>query len=117
MSFRGINLSEKMLKSLTRQGFTSPSEIQFRAIPKALKGETLMVQSATGTGKTLCFLVPIIENIDLKNQCLQAIVVAPTRELAQQIYDFAVPFTKEFPELKIRLFKSGEERERENKNE
>ena len=111
MSFRGINLSEKMFQSLSRQGFKTPSNIQLRAIPKALKGETLMVQSATGTGKTFCFLVPIIENIDLKKQVLQAIIVAPTRELAQQIFDFAIPFTKEFPELKIRLFKSGEERE------
>ena len=111
MSFRGINLSEKMLKSLSRQGFYTPSPIQLRTIPKALKGETLMVQSATGTGKTLCFLVPIIDCIDLKNQSLQAIIVAPTRELAQQIYDFAIPFTKEFPELKIRLFKSGTEKE------
>lgn len=111
MSFRGINLSEKMLKSLSRQGFYTPSPIQLRTIPKALKGETLMVQSATGTGKTLCFLIPIIDNIDFKNQSLQAIIVAPTRELAQQIYDFAIPFTKEFPELKIRLFKSGTEKE------
>ena len=111
MSFRGINLSDKMLKSLSRQGFSNPSPIQLRTIPKALKGETLMVQSATGTGKTLCFLVPVIETIDCKNQSLQAIIVAPTRELAQQIYDFAIPFTKEFPELKIRLFKSGTEKE------
>ena len=100
-----------MIESLNRQGFTSPSEIQLRAIPKALKGETLMVQSATGTGKTLAFLVPIIENIDYYNQSVQAIIIAPTRELAQQIYDFAIPFTKEFPNLKIKLFKSGIERE------
>ena len=111
MSFRGINLSEQMIKSLNRQGFTNPSEIQLRAIPKALKGETLMVQSATGTGKTLAFLVPIIEKIDYSNQSVQAIIVAPTRELAQQIYDFAIPFTKEFPNLKIKLFKSGVSRE------
>ena len=111
MSFRGISLSEKMLASLSRQGFLNPSEIQLRTIPKALKGETLMVQSATGTGKTLCFLVPIIENVDLENQNVQSIIVAPTRELAQQIFDFALPFTKEFPSLKIRLFKSGQEKE------
>lgn len=111
MSFKGINLSNKMILSLNRQGFVSPSDIQLRSIPKALKGETLMVQSATGTGKTLCFLVPIIEKIVFKNQNVQAIIVAPTRELAQQIYDFTIPFTKEFSELKVRLFKSGEERE------
>ena len=111
MSFKGINLSESMLKSLTRQGFTNPSEIQLRAIPKALKGETLMVQSATGTGKTLAFLVPLIEKVDFRNQNIQSIIIAPTRELAQQIYDFAAPFLKEFPSLKIKLFKSGIERE------
>ena len=111
MSFKGINLSEQMIKSLDRQGFTNPSEIQLRSIPKALKGETLMVQSATGTGKTLAFLVPIIEKIDFLNQNIQAIIIAPTRELAQQIYDFAIPFVKEFPNLKIKLFKSGVERE------
>ena len=111
MSFKGINLSNEMIKSLERQGFINPSEIQLRAIPKALKGETLMVQSATGTGKTLAFLVPIIEKVDLKNQNIQAIIIAPTRELAQQIFDFATPFLKEFPDVKIKLFKSGIERE------
>lgn len=111
MSFKAINLSESMIKSLTRQGFNNPSDIQLRAIPKALKGETLMVQSATGTGKTLCFLIPIINQIDLKNQNVQSIIIAPTRELAQQIYDFAAPFMQEFKGLKIRLFKSGVERE------
>ena len=111
MSFKGINFSEGMIKSLSRQGFTNPSEVQLRSIPKALKGETLMVQSATGTGKTLAFLIPIIENIDSKNQNIQSIIIAPTRELAQQIYDFAVPFLKEFPSVQIKLFKSGIERE------
>lgn len=115
MSFKGINLSEKMLRSLTRQKYFSPSSIQNNSIPKALKGETLMVQSATGSGKTLCFLIPIIENIDLKSQFVQAIIVAPTRELAQQIYDFAIPFASEFEGLKIRLIKSGEERNQSTK--
>lgn len=115
MSFKGINLTEKMIASLNRQKYFDPSDIQLRSIPKALKGETLMVQSATGSGKTLCFLIPIIEKIDLLNQSLQAIIVAPTRELAQQIYDFAIPFAEEFSGLKIRLLKSGEERENSSK--
>ena len=115
MSFKAINLSKEMIKSLERQGFKNPSEIQLRSIPKALKDETLMVQSATGTGKTLAFLVPIIEKIDFSNQNIQSIIIAPTRELAQQIYDFAIPFSKEFPKLKIKLFKSGIEREESSK--
>ena len=104
-------MSNKMLAALNRQKYYDPSPIQLRSIPKALKGETLMVQSSTGSGKTLCFLIPIVEKIDLKNQNVQAIIVAPTRELAQQIYNFAVPFTKEFEGLKIRLLKAGEELE------
>ena len=111
MSFKGINLSSKMLSSLNRQKYFDPSPIQLRSIPKALKGETLMVQSSTGSGKTLCYLIPIIERIDLGNQSVQAIIVAPTRELAQQIYNFAVPFEKEFGGLKVRLLKAGEELE------
>lgn len=111
MSFKAINLSNKMIASLQRQGFKELSDIQLRSIPKALKGETLMVQSATGTGKTLAFLVPIIEQIDLKNQCIQAVIIVPTRELAQQVFEFATPFMKEFAGLKIKLFKSGVERE------
>ena len=109
MSFKAVNLSNKMLMSLSTQGYLEPSSIQLKALPKALKGKTLMVQSATGSGKTLCYLIPIIENIDYKDKSLQAIIIAPTRELAQQIYNFAIPFTKEYSDLKIRLLKSGEE--------
>ncbi len=109
MSFKAINLSQKMLSSLSRQHYINPSPIQIRCIPKALKGETLMVQSSTGSGKSLCFLIPIIEKIDYSIQKPQAIIIVPTRELAEQIYDFAIPFTKEFPNLKIKLFKAGEE--------
>lgn len=98
-----------MIIALNQQGYNQPSPIQLRSIPKALKGETLMVQSSTGSGKTLCFLIPIIENIDLKSQTLQAIIVAPTRELAQQIFDMATPFAKQFEGLKIRLLKAGNE--------
>ena len=111
MPFNAINLSPKMIASLKRQHFVEPSEIQLRVIPKALKGENLLIQSATGTGKTLSFVIPLIEKIDLYNQNLQAIVVAPTRELAQQIFDTIFAFNKDYPELKVRLFKSGTERE------
>ena len=111
MLFTAINLSKKMIASLNRQHFYDPSEIQLRVIPKALKGENLLIQSATGTGKTLSFVIPILERIDLANQNLQSIVVAPTRELAEQIFNTFVSFSKDYPELKVRLFKSGIERE------
>ncbi len=110
MSFKSINLTTKMLGSLSRQGYFSPSPIQLRVIPKALKGETLMVQSATGSGKTHAFLIPIVESIDYRNQNVQAVIVAPTRELATQIYEFAYKFVNEFKELKIKLLISGREK-------
>lgn len=112
MSFKAINLSEKMVGSLARQGYFSPSPIQLRVIPRALKGETLMVQSATGSGKTHAYLIPIIEQIDLKNQNVQSLIIAPTRELARQIYEFAYKFVNEYKALKISLFISGREKEK-----
>lgn len=115
MSFKAINLSEKMLSSLKRQHYINPSPIQLRCIPKALKGETLMVQSSTGSGKSLCFLIPIIENINIDLKKAQALIIAPTRELAEQLYNFATPFVEEFKGLKIRLFKAGEEIENSTK--
>lgn len=111
MSFTGINLSSKMISSLNRQKYFSPSNIQQLVIPKALRGETILAQSATGTGKTLCFIVPVIEKLELQNQTVQAIFIAPTRELASQIYNAVVDFVNEYPELKVRLLKSGEERD------
>lgn len=111
MSFKAINLSNKMVESLERQHYFEPSSIQLKSIPKILNGLNLMVQSSTGSGKTLCYLAPIIDKIDISNICVQAIIVAPTRELAQQIYDFAIPFCKEFNGLKIRLIKGGKELE------
>ena len=72
MSFKGLNLSTDMLNSLNKAKYFNPSPIQLRVIPKALKGETLLVQSATGSGKTLCYLVPILENIDPSLKEVQA---------------------------------------------
>lgn len=109
MSFKAFNISNAMISSLTRQGYLEPSSIQSRSIPLALKGKNLMVQSATGSGKTLCYLIPIIDKINYNNKKLQSIIVAPTRELAQQIYNCAVKFNPEFPKLKVRLMKAGEE--------
>ena len=109
-SFKALNLSEEMILSLKRQGYVSPSTVQERVIPKALKGQSLICQSETGSGKTHAFLIPIIETIDLSRQALQAIIIAPSRELARQIYTFAVAFNTEFPSLKVRLISSETEK-------
>lgn len=107
MSFKGLNLSEKMITCLNKAGYYSPSDVQLRVIPKALKGETLCVQSATGTGKTHAFLIPIIERLDLSKNEVQAVIISPTRELARQTFKFASYFEEHFKGLKTKLLVSG----------
>lgn len=112
MSFKSFNLSEKMVNSLTRQGFLSPSSIQTRVIPKALKGGNIVAQSETGSGKTHAFLIPIIENLKTDLSSLQAIIIAPTRELAKQIFSFIDSFKEDYPDLRVKLFTGGKETEK-----
>ncbi|MEH7437449.1 DEAD/DEAH box helicase [Neobacillus drentensis] len=75
-----------IIDSLNKFGFYSPTEIQERMIPIVLKGESAIGQSQTGTGKTFAYVLPILEKIDPKRQEVQAVITAPTRELASQIY-------------------------------
>jgi ATP-dependent RNA helicase CshB len=109
MSFKSFNLSEKMVGSLERQGYLSPSSIQERVIPKALRGNNIVAQSETGSGKTHAFLIPIIEKLHLEENVLQALIITPTRELAKQIHNFILSFKDEFSQLHSRLFIGGEE--------
>ena len=105
-NFKAFNLNEITIKSLNIQGFYSPSDIQEKVIPKALKGSSLLVQSPTGSGKTLSFVTPIIDRLNYSSHTLQAVVVSPTRELARQIFDVFTGFKNQFPELKVRLLSS-----------
>ncbi|MDX5475753.1 MAG: DEAD/DEAH box helicase [Bacillaceae bacterium] len=65
--------------------FESPTQVQEQAIPKVLEGQDLLIESPTGTGKTLAYLIPIIEKIDIQKQHPQAVILAPSKELAMQI--------------------------------
>src|SRR5438105_4145406 len=84
MQFSDLGLSEKSLAALGRAGFEAPTPIQAQAIPSALAGKDVIGCAATGTGKTLAFVLPIIERLEGKHGT-RALVLAPTRELAQQI--------------------------------
>ena len=84
MQFTDLGLSEKSLAALGRAGFEAPTPIQAQAIPPALAGKDVIGCAATGTGKTLAFVLPIIERLEGKHGT-RALVLAPTRELAQQI--------------------------------
>jgi ATP-dependent RNA helicase DeaD len=84
-TFAGLALSAETLASLDAKGYSSPTPVQQEAIPLALAGKDLVVQSRTGTGKTAAFGVPMVEKIDPARPVVQAVALAPTRELAVQV--------------------------------
>src|SRR5699024_3403055 len=84
-TFNKLGISEPIMKSLMKMGFEEATAIQKETIPLALAGHDVIGQAQTGTGKTAAFGIPIIEKIDVGERKIQAIVVAPTRELAIQV--------------------------------
>jgi ATP-dependent RNA helicase DeaD len=86
-SFAQLDLSPIMMRALSKAGFTAPSPIQAALIPLALDGDDVIGQARTGTGKTAAFSIPILEQLDPLEECRdpQAIIVVPTRELADQV--------------------------------
>lgn len=109
-NFKAYNLSDTLIESLNKQGYFDATPIQDVVIPKALKGNSLVVKSETGSGKTHSFIIPILQRIDFSVKKLQAIIISPTRELATQTYDFIHKFTEDFPNLRIKLISSSDER-------
>ena len=84
-TFEGMGLSEGTLEALAHVGFVKPSPFQASFIPKAMTGRDCTGQAHTGTGKTAAFVLPILEAIDHEKPDTQALVHAPTRELADQV--------------------------------
>ncbi|MDN4035576.1 DEAD/DEAH box helicase [Massilia sp. YIM B02443] len=84
-SFADLNLSAPVVKALKDVGYETPSPIQAATIPLLLEGRDVLGQAQTGTGKTAAFALPILSNIDIKQTAPQALVLAPTRELAIQV--------------------------------
>ncbi|MEQ8462630.1 DEAD/DEAH box helicase [Coleofasciculus sp. E2-BRE-01] len=87
LSFNNLGLSEECLHQLEKLGFDTPTEIQSQAIPELLAGRDVVAQSQTGTGKTAAFSLPMLEQIDTNARGVQALILAPTRELARQVAD------------------------------
>lgn len=84
--FTELGLSEKNLKALERKGFEEPTEIQELTIPLLLENQMdIIAQAQTGTGKTAAFALPLLDKIDSNSKGVQAIILAPTRELVIQI--------------------------------
>jgi ATP-dependent RNA helicase DeaD len=94
--FKELNIEESILQALHDEGFTEPTEIQEKSIPPAIEGRDILAGSATGSGKTLAFGAGIIQN-SIKGEGIQALILTPTRELAQQVKDSLKKFSKHKP--------------------
>lgn len=103
--FTDFNISDSLKTRLTNAGFTTPTPVQAKAIPPALEGADILATASTGTGKTLSFLIPMIERMDAssapstkgKRGPIRALILLPTRELAMQVleaYGKLVPGSK-----------------------
>lgn len=86
-TFKALGLKSATLKSLQNNGYETPSPIQAEFIPIALTGDDCIGQARTGTGKTAAFMLPTMERIDLAEPAIQVLVLAPTRELSEQVME------------------------------
>ena len=105
--FSDLNIPHLLLNSLTLNNFITPTEIQEKTIPLGLQGKDIIGSAQTGTGKTLAFLIPTIKNL-LENKNHTAIVIEPTRELAQQVLDVAISICKQGLNIRSTLLIGGE---------
>ena len=100
--FQDYNLNPAILRAIDELGFKEPMPIQQETLPVLLSQRTDMVGLAqTGTGKTAAFGLPLLNNIDATQRCVQALVLCPTRELCVQITKDLKNFSKYIPEILV----------------
>ncbi len=113
--FERFSFQPFIIEAIKQLQFYKPTEIQERLIPSILRGESVIGQSQTGTGKTHAYLLPIIEKIDPNRFEVQAVITAPTRELATQIYHEILKITKHCPDhqpIVARCFVGGTDKQK-----
>src|SRR4051812_2269058 len=93
-TFESLGISEPILRTLIEIGYEAPTPIQEKTIPPMLAGRDLIGQAQTGTGKTAAFAIPILEKLDPAVPEVQALVLAPTRELAIQVAEAIHTYSK-----------------------
>lgn len=98
--FGDLNLSQDIQKALEKHGYVTPTEIQQKCIPLILEGKDVVGKSVTGSGKTFAFALPAIERIDRADECVQVLIVCPTRELCLQVTDEVRKVTEETEGIK-----------------
>ncbi len=94
LSFSMLGLTDPVLQAVTDLGYETPTPIQAQIIPFVLKGQDVLGQAQTGTGKTAAFALPLLSRIDPSKKGVQALVLAPTRELAIQVAEAIHSYAK-----------------------
>lgn len=106
--FSSLPIQEPILQAVQEMGFQEMTEIQSKAIPPMLEGRDVIAKAPTGTGKTCAFGIPLIERIDPENPDIQAVILAPTRELATQIRDDLEALTRFMPQVRTLVVYGGQ---------
>lgn len=113
MQFSDLNISDKLKQACLDLNFITPTEIQEKVIPKAILGEDIIANSPTGTGKTLAYGLPILNNLDKNTKSVQVLILAPTRELAMQITNDLKDYAMYLDDISIVTLYGGENIEKQ----
>ncbi|MEO8033361.1 MAG: DEAD/DEAH box helicase, partial [Acidobacteriota bacterium] len=100
-TFASLGLSEALVQTLGDLGYEAPTPIQARTIPALLAGKDIIGQAQTGTGKTAAFSLPLLQQLDPSKKETQALILAPTRELAMQVAEAMHSYAKRIPGVTI----------------
>ncbi|MEK6198874.1 MULTISPECIES: DEAD/DEAH box helicase [unclassified Psychrobacter] len=98
VTFTDLNIAKPILTALDRSGYTNPTPIQAQAIPFALAGRDLLLSAQTGSGKTAAFVIPVLDRLSRAtsfDKLTKALILTPTRELAQQVHDSVRTYSKD----------------------
>ncbi len=107
MLYQDLNTLPEILQAVERMGFTQMTEVQEKAIPVMQAGKDIIAKAPTGTGKTCAFGIPVIEKLDRAAAWPQAVILAPTRELAQQIAQDLRDLAYFLPDVRIACVYGG----------
>ena len=111
--FESFGLSEATMRAIRNKHYTVSTPVQAGCIPPMLAGKDVIAKAPTGTGKTMAFGIPIIERIDPESETVQAVILAPTRELAQQIAAELQNLCQFMPEVRIACLYGGANMQRQ----
>lgn len=103
MLFKNLSLHYWIINALTQMRLSELTKIQESALPYALSGRSLIITSQTGTGKTLCYLLPLLNRLNFDEKRIQGVIVLPTKELARQVASKLLEFKSYKPELRTTL--------------